>query len=331
MGVSRRTLCGMAAAVMAAPAATAAGPVKPFDLILAPNNLGLRPPEPGKEPGAWRAPQALEEAGLGQAVRPRRRVALDRPPYGFEAQPGTRIRNGNTLRRFSETLADAVAASLNDGGFPLVIGGDCSDLVGCMAGLRRAGGRGLVHIDGHSDFFHPGNYDTKARLGSVAGMDLAVVTGRGEELMTRWPEGEGPLVRDADVVQIGEREASDPAYPWEAELKTTAITRVFAQDVKAQGVTAAVDRAVARLRERKIERAWIHLDLDVLDMAVMPAVDSPGRPGLDFEELTALLSGLYRTKLVAGCDVAIYDPEFDPKRRYARPIVDCLARGFARA
>jgi hypothetical protein len=29
----------------------------------------------------------------------------------------------------------------------------------------------VVHVDGHSDFFHPGNYDSTARLGSVAGMD----------------------------------------------------------------------------------------------------------------------------------------------------------------
>lgn len=330
MSVSRRTLCGVAAAAAVAPAAALAGPDRPFDLILAPSNLGLRPPEPGKQPGAWRAPGVLEEAGLGQAIRPRRRVALERPPYDFEAQPGTRIRNGNTLRRFSETLADAVAASLNNGGFPLVVGGDCANLVGCMAGLRRAGGRGVVHIDGHSDFFHPGNYDTKARLGTVAGMDLAVVTGRGEELMTRWPGIDGPLAADADVVQIGEREAVWPEYPWK-ELDTTAITRVFVQEVKARGVAAAVDRAVGRLRERKIERAWIHLDLDVLDIAWMPAVDSPGRPGLDFDELAELLAGLYRSNLIAGVDVAIYDPELDPKRYYARPIVDCLARGFARA
>lgn len=327
--MSRRSVLGMAAAAALAPA-SALAQRRAFDLILTPNNLGLRPPEPGVQPGAWRAPQVLEQAGLDHAIGPRRRVALERPPYEFEAQPGTRIRNGVTLRRFSEQLAEAVAASLNDGGFPLVIGGDCSDLVGCMAGLRRAGGRGLVHIDGHSDFFHPGNYDTKARLGSVAGMDLAVVTGRGEELMTRWPGVDGPLVEDTDVVQIGERDAVWPEYPWK-ELDKTAVTRIFAQDVKAKGVLAAVDRATARLQERGIERAWIHLDLDVLDMAFMPAVDSPGRPGLDFDELAELLAGLYRSNLVAGADVAIYDPELDPKRYYARPIVDCLARGFARA
>jgi arginase len=30
---------------------------------------------------------------------------------------------------------------------------------------------------------------------------------------------------------------------------------------------------------------WIHLDVDVLDQAVMPAVDSPGSPGIDETDL----------------------------------------------
>jgi arginase len=187
-----------------------------------------------------------------------------------------------------------------------------------------------VHVDGHSDFFHPGNYDTTKRLGSAAGMDLALATGRGETLLTRWPGVEGPLAADADVVQVGEREASDPDYPWEAELSSSAITRIFAQEIAVRGVAWAVDKAAARLAERGISRAWMHIDLDVLDQGVMPAVDSPGSPGLSFAELAALISGLRRRKLVAGADVAIYDPELDPDGRYARPIVQALAEGFGR-
>jgi len=35
----------------------------------------------------------------------------------------------------------------------------------------------LVHVDGHDDFYHPGNYDSARRLGAVAGMDLALASG----------------------------------------------------------------------------------------------------------------------------------------------------------
>ena len=45
----------------------------------------------------------------------------------------------------------------------------CSILLGALAGARRHGPLSLVHVDGHSDFRHPGNYDSAAQLGAVAG------------------------------------------------------------------------------------------------------------------------------------------------------------------
>src|SRR5262249_46613735 len=97
-----------------------------IELVLAPSNLGLSPSENEPEPGTWRAPAALMAAGLDKRVRAQRVVPLARPAYATVAQHGTGIRNGETLRRFSLDLADAVVASLQRGAFPLVIGGDCS-------------------------------------------------------------------------------------------------------------------------------------------------------------------------------------------------------------
>src|SRR5262249_973184 len=68
------------------------------ELVAAPSNLGLRPPSPGREPGVWRAPQALLSHGLGGRLNPARITELPRPRYEFDAQPGTRIRNGIAIR-----------------------------------------------------------------------------------------------------------------------------------------------------------------------------------------------------------------------------------------
>ncbi len=293
------------------------------DLIEAPNNLGLRPPKPGIEPGAWRGPAALDHAGLALRLRPDQHKRLARPRYATDAQPGTRIRNGVALRTFSLELAAEVARSLERGALPIVIGGDCSNLLGCVLALCRGGGRGLVHVDGHSDFFHPGNYDAASRLGSAAGMDLALATGRGEDLLTKWPEVHGPLVADADAAQIGEREASDPDYAYR-DIETTSIDRTTVQKLKTEGVGATIERALRRLEQRKIAQAWLHVDFDVLDQAVMPAVDSPGSPGLSYAELAALIAGLIRSGRIAGVDFAIYDPDLDPGGRYARELVGCI-------
>lgn len=285
------------------------------ELIAAPWNLGLRPPAPGCEPGTWRAPGALLAAGLGARLRPARVVELARPPYELEAQPATRIRNGVTLREHTLRLGDAVQAALAASRFPVVLGGDCSILLGSLLGARRTGRCGLVHLDGHSDFRHPGNHDAGTALGAAAGMDLALATGRGELLLTHWPQVGRPLVADQDVIQIGDRE--DRAVP--------PVTRFTARQIQRIGIAELGERVITFLERRGLDRVWLHLDLDVLDEHVLPAVDSPGRPGLDFAQLAELLSTLVRTGRAVGLDVAIHDPERDPDGTYAAPIVDCLA------
>jgi arginase len=297
-----------------------------ISVISAPISLGLRPNERGQEPGTWRTPEVLLAAGLAEKVAARQRIALARPKYQFDEQPATRIRNGNTLRAFLLELAARVQAELAAGRLPLVLGGDCSVMLGCLYGARRAGGRGLVHVDGHSDFFHPGNYDTQSRLGSAAGMDLALATGRGEPLLARWPDVDGPLVADEDAVQAGERDAESPDYSrYYGDIVRTAITRLTIQQIQREGIPRTAGRILARLEERKLDRVWLHVDLDVLDEKVMNAVDSPGSPGFDFAQLSALLRELIDSGRVLGFDACIYDPALDPEHRFAKPIVDCLA------
>jgi len=228
------------------------------------------------------------------------------------------------LRRFNLELGDKVTASIGAGHFPIVLGGDCSNLLGSLLGLRHAGGRGLVHIDGHSDFYHPRNYDTSSRLGSAAGMDLALVTGRGEDLLTKWPDVDGPLVADPDVVQLGERERAEPDYPFK-EIASTEITQVTVQELLARGLKDVVPCTTELLRHRKMDSAWLHIDVDVLDQAVMPAVDSPGSPGLNFNQLEELIRGILVSGRIAGADVSIYDPDLDPTLKHARGLLTALA------
>jgi arginase len=298
-------------------------------LILASSNLGLRPTENGGQPGAWQAPQALMDAGLAHAVGTTDILSLERPPYELDAQFGTAIRNGLSIRAFSLKLGERVREALQSGRFPLVIGGDCSILLGCLYGARLAGGRGLVHIDGHSDFFHPGNYNTASRLGSAAGMDLALASGRGELLLTHWPEIGRPLVEDADVVQVGERDAEEPDFnKFYGDIVHTGITRFNIQSVLARGIESTVRQVLTRLESRALRRVWLHVDFDVLDQTVMPAVDSPGGPGLNFQQLGLLIGELRHSGRIVGADFTIYDPEKDPHAEYSKPLVNCIARGI---
>lgn len=295
-------------------------------LIRAPFNLGLRPLRPGHEPGTWRAPQALTEAGLVEALTPAQVVDMERPAYSIEPQPDTKLRNGPAMRSFNLQLADIVADTIRRGAFPLIVGGDCTILLGVLAGARRSGPLSLVHVDGHSDFRHPGNDDDKLPLSSAAGMDLAAATGRGEALLTEWPGVEGPLLRDDHVIQIGERENRDPDYAWR-DIEATDITLVdvfAARELGAAGVIAKTEPVLARGG-----RHWLHFDVDALDQTVMSAVDSPGSPGIDPDELVAILGDLVARPGCVGMNMTIFDPDLDPTGELAVWLVNFLRRVLA--
>lgn len=293
-------------------------------LIRAPSNLGLRPLRPGHIPGTWRGPQALTEAGLIETLKPKKTVDLARPAYSTDEQPGTRLRNGPAIRRFNLELADIVEKVVEHGEFPLVIGGDCSILLGVLAGRRRTGPLSLVHIDGHSDFRHPGNYDMNAGLASAAGMDLALATGRGEALLTEWPGVAGQLVPDGRVVQIGEREGRDPDFAW-PDVNDTDFTRIDVFAARELGAAGVLERTRKTL-DRAGVSFWLHFDIDALDQTVMPAVDSPGSPGIDPGDLVEILGTLAADPRCAGMDMTIFDPDLDPDGELASFLVDFLAK-----
>ena len=73
----------------------------------------------------------------------------------------------------------------------------------------------------------------------------------------------------------------------------------------------------------------MHLDADVLDPAVMPAVDSPDADGLHPDELLALLRPLVRSPRCVGLNVTIYDPDLDPDGTAGDILTDVVVAAFA--
>jgi arginase len=231
------------------------------------------------------------------------------------------------MRAFNLALAETVEDAATRGLWPLVVGGDCSVMLGALAGLRRRGPLSLAHIDGHSDFRHPGNYDTAATLGAVAGMDLALATGRGEALMTMWPEVSGALVPDAQVVQIGERENRNADFAW-PDINDTAITRIDVFEAREREHAWVLQRTFSVLDRQPTWPFWIHFDVDVLDQAVLPAVDTPGSPGIATVELIEILRALVASCRCAGMTLTIFDPDLDKDGQYAALIVRLVSDVF---
>ena len=291
-----------------------------YAVIEAPSILGLRPT------GVETMPEALLHAGLIERLGARHagRVTPE-PSYDCERDPMTLTLNPTGILSYSQALADAVGKVLDGGEFPVVVGGDCSILLGNLLALKRRGRYGLLFIDGHADFYHPEANPN----GEAASMDLALATGRGPALLTNI-EGRGALVNDEDVVAFGYRDAEEQqAYgsqPLPRELAAFDLARI-----RRRGIEVAVGDAVAHLTRGNGPNGgfWIHVDADVLDDEIMPAVDYRLTGGLSWEELTTVLRFAIQSRRAVGLEVTIYNPTLDPSSAGARGLVSVVADALA--
>jgi arginase len=286
-------------------------------IVEAPSHLGLR------AAGVEGLPDALLAAGFAERIGARRGTRLAPPPFDPTIDAGTGLLNPHGLVDYAPRLADAVSVVLDEGAFPIVLGGDCTILLGITLALRRRGRYGLLFLDGHADFYQPEAEPT----GEAASMELALVTGRGPNLVTDL-EGRRPLLRDEDVVVLGFRDADHAAAEGSQPLAPT-IHAIDLASVRERGAGWAARDALAHLQRTGGPAGfWVHLDVDVLDDAIMPAVDYHLPDGLTWEELTGVLRTAVASNHATGLDITIFNPTLDPVGRVARTLVDALVAGL---
>ena len=291
-----------------------------FTIIEAPSHLGL------KSGGVEHLPDALLDAGLARRLDARRHARLAVPPYDPRRDPETGMLNAARIRDFSVMLADIVGPVVARGSFPVVLGGDCSILLGNLLALRRSGRRhGLLFLDGHADFYQPEASPT----GEAADMDLALSTGRGPGIVANI-EGMRPLVRDEDVAVLGQRDAAQ-AREYGSQPLPPAMFVQDLQELRRVGADEAARAAVEHLCRPDLDGFWIHLDVDVLDDAIMPAVGYRMPDGLSWQELEAILNAATRSGRAIGIDITIFEPTRDKDGTIARELVNTLARGLVRS
>jgi arginase len=288
-------------------------PDRSIVLIAAPSTLGLA------GDGVECLPERLLELGLAQRVAAREIKRLMTPSKDNVRDPTSGVLNANAIARWSPTLADAVEDVLDDREFPVVLGGDCTIVLGSMLALRRRGRYGLLFIDGNADFFQP----EAEPNGEGASMDLAFVTGYGPALLTNL-EGRAPLVRADDVVAFAYRDHADQkefgSQPLPLQMQVFDLP-----DVRRMGAEHAARAAVAHLERKELDGFFIHIDADCLDDEIMPAVDFRVPGGLSWNELAMTLRVALASERVMGLEIAIYNPQLDPDQSAGRGLVDVLA------
>jgi arginase len=288
-----------------------------FTTLEAPSVLGLFPQ------GVERLPAALLAAGLRQHLHAGHSGRVEPPPYNPIRDPISGLLNPEGLARYTVALANQIGRLLDANNFPVVLGGDCSILLGAELALRRRGRYGLLFLDGHADFYQP----EAEPNGEAASMELALATGRGPPLITDL-EGRRPLLLEEDVVVFGRRDAADAESHGSQRIEDTAIRVLDLEEVRRAGIRHAMGEALDILTRPDLAGFWLHLDCDVLDDAIMPAVDYRMPGGLSWDELVTVLNLALGSGRTVGIDITIMNPALDRNGALAGDLVEALGKGL---
>jgi arginase len=290
--------------------------MKSIAVIEAPSILGLRPT------GVEHLPDALVRAGLLARLHARHAGRVNAQTYSDVRDLETGFLNPQGIANYSRQLAERVGEMLDQGDFPLVLGGDCSILLGAMLALNRRGRHGLLFLDGHMDFY---DRDTNIN-GEAASSELALVTGRGPSLLTTY-DGRRPLVRDEDVVAFGFRDEQE-AQSYGSPPLPEKMKAIGLEAVRRKGIAAATREALTYASGQGTREFWIHFDADVLDDAIMPAVDYRLPGGLARGEAEDVLRAALAHPRAVGMEITIFNPKLDTDAKVLNSFLDMLSGAF---
>jgi arginase len=288
-----------------------------------PSNLGLHEPAPGMIPGVYRLPGWLATHGFHERLAPAKTLALTPPPYSMRLDRVSGVRNAEVIADYARQQAALLEQVLSEGLFPVVLGGDCSILIGNALALRKLGRYGLFFLDGHTDFMGPALSTT----GGAAGMDLAIVTGNAHPKLADI-DSMGPYIPENRVWCVGNREYEE-AYV--KTIKDSHVNYVDLAFLLQIGIADCVAGFLDMVKAGNLDGFWVHLDLDVLNDAIMPAVDSRQDGGLSYADLAAFLQLLLSHPKVVGIEITILDPDLDPTAEYTRQFVHHFCTSFRKA
>jgi arginase len=281
-----------------------------FHAILAPYDLDVF------DRGTGAGPEALVAHGALAGLDVTGTTAVHPPSVGHGAS-GASTSAASQVQQciaIDAAIARAVRAVCDDGGVPIVLSGNCHACLGTLSGLGARAS--VIWFDAHGDLNTPDTTET----GYFDGMALATALGWAWTSMTRQIPGFA-AASASDALLIGGRDL-DPA---ERQLLERSRVAHHAPAPLAERIAADLERALAE--PARAQRAYVHLDLDVMDPSIMRAnrFEAPG--GVTTTWLEGALGAVRRRHDIVAVGVTAYDPAYTAPHT-AAPIVNRLLRAL---
>jgi arginase len=257
-------------------------------------------------------PSALRIAGLGERIAALGYRVVDEGDLEVPI-PETR-HHGDPQKKYVADIAsvcrnlfETARGVLDEGGLPLVLGGDHSLAAGSVAATAawaQAQGRsiGLIWVDAHGDMNTPASTSS----GNVHGMPLAALLGA-EPAELAGIGGFRPKAHPERTVIIGLRNLDARERERVHESRIHVFTM---KDIDRSGIADVMERAIA-LASRDTAGVHVSFDLDACDPLVAPGVGTPVKGGLDYREAHMVMEMLADSGTLAALDLVEINPTLD--------------------
>jgi arginase len=285
-----------------------------------PSNLGLKEPFAGQEPGVKKLPDFFQKHNFHSSLNSNIIFRLNPPTYSMTLDEVSGVRNSDQIVKYAKDQSQLLEKVLSENKFPIVIGGDCSVLIGNSLALKNMGSFALFFLDGHTDFMWP----TLSQTGGAAGMDLAIVTGYGHDKLTNIG-GQKPYFKEEHIWCVGNRDYEE----WYVKaIADSNINYTDLNTLRQYGIKKCISDFLQMVKTENLYGFWIHIDVDVLNDNIMPAVDSRQEDGLDYEEFNEIMRLLLTDTNATGLEITILDPDLDLTGEYTRNFVSNFCHTF---
>lgn len=291
---------------------------KTINILEFPTNLGLRKRPQDLEPGVKLLPEWFRKHSFHKHINPQQIVVLNPPEYTMEMDEESGVLNANMVIRYALEQSEFFSKYLNEDAFSIVLGGDCSILIGNALALKQKGNYGLFFLDGHTDYLLPKHSASK----QVAAMELAIVTGLGHGKLTDI-QNLKPYFNETHIWCVGNRELDVDTIE---TIENSKIHYFDLWQLRKIGIEECIIQFFQMVEKNNLDGFLIHLDADVLNDEIMPAVDARQPDGLTYSELTEILAHLLSSPKAIGMEITILNPDLDKEGHFTSELVSHLTR-----
>lgn len=281
--------------------------------------------------GTDMGPSALRVAGVADGLR-RLGFEVGRERDVQVPAMETRDAEDETMRFHREILhvctrlCARVRGVLDEGGFPLVFGGDHAIAMGTVAGVsswyrQRDQSIGLIWVDAHADM----NTPETSQSGNIHGMPLTHLLGLGDpELATIG--GDGAKVRPENVALIGIRDldAAERKVVIESGVRTFTM-----RDLDERGMGDVIGEALQFVNDGT-NGFHLSFDVDGLDPGVAPGTGTQVSGGIEAREAHLMMENIADDGRMLSCEAVELNPILDDGNRTAELVRDLLLSAFGK-